>query len=538
MAGGTLYVDRLRNVTGVNLSIQSPGAAMALVAGALLTVDAVGNVAIESSGGGLTLGGDAVVQPVGIGTGGVRVITIGNINAASLTLQGGGALNIEAQVGAISIGTAAVAQPINIGTAGARAIAIGGAGATSLGLNANGAISIEAQAGTINIGALANDNAINIGTGGVRVISIGNVLATSLALEGGTALNIEAQAGAINIGTVAVGQPINIGTFGARAIAIGGAGATSLGLNANGAISIEAQAGTISIGALANDNAINIGTGGVRIISIGSATATSLNLNSGAALNIESALGTISIGAGAVGQPINIGTAGARIIAIGSADAASLALEGGLGGITLDCNTTIQARQRLTTTDGVTTGTARVVGGRAYVSPVASAPVNNGKALFTTGAYNIPAATLKTDCTIKWRAVVGVTAVADAGAATLLVEAWFGGLAGTLIAESPVMAIGGAVGNGLNGLAIIEGLLTVRNDASAGAGTMTGYMTSRFATVGAAYTADVLDVAGSAAGTYTVAVNNVDVVSFGLSAVTSDVGTTVVLQDIYIEVVG
>lgn len=66
--------------------------------------------------------------------------------------------------------------------------------------------------------------------------------------------------------------------------------------------------------------------------------------------------------------------------------------------------------QRLTTTDGVTGGTARVIGGRAYSNVADSAAVTN-----TTSAtafdqtYNIPASTLGLGSTVRIRATVRVT---------------------------------------------------------------------------------------------------------------------------------
>ena len=183
----------------------------------------------------------------------------------------------------------------------------------------------------------------------------------------------------------------------------------------------------------------------------------------------------------------------------------------------------------ITTTDGVASGTARVVGGRAFVNNAVSTTVTNVQLAYDTSLFTIPIATLKANTKLKWKAVIGCTATAGAGA-TLLVQAFFDGVAGTLIADSTTMAIGGAAGNGVNGLAIIEGELAVRADASAGAGTMSGFMTSKFATVGAAYTVDTLDVAGGAAGTYTVAVDNSAAVTFSLAGTTEAGGTTTAMQ--------
>jgi hypothetical protein len=534
MAGGTRYFDILRNVLGTVLSIEAPGANLALSTGTTAQLRGAAGVEIESSTAEIRLGFNAVAQPIDIGTAGARVITIGNALSTMVRLASSGAIALEAEAGTISIGANANDFGLNIGTGGARVITIGVlATTTGITLQGGAALNVESLNGAIGVGTGAYDFALGIGTAGIRTIAIGNVTATSLGLTSNGGITLEAQFGPISIGVNPANFGLNIGTGGARVITIGVLGATTgLTLQGGAALNVESVAGAIGIGTGLNPFAINIGTDGLRAIAIGNALATSLGLAASGAISIE-AQGAIGVGNDAVNHPIDIGIAGARAIAIGGAGATSLALDSGGGGLTLDCNTSIQARQRLLTNDGVAApSTDRVVGGRAYVSPAASAPVANAKELFSTGAYNIPAATLKTNCTLKWKAVVGVTGAL--GGATVLIEAWFGGIGVTLIADSTVMVIGAVP----NALITIEGILTVRDDASAGAGTMTGYMTSKCGLVDTAYIIDVLDVAGSVAGTYTVAVNNTGVVSFGLSALTNAGTTTVVLQDIYVEVVG
>lgn len=91
--------------------------------------------------------------------------------------------------------------------------------------------------------------------------------------------------------------------------------------------------------------------------------------------------------------------------------ATGLRVRAGSGGLVLltfdttDNAETIASTARLTTTDGVTGGTARVMGGLAYRTVANSATITNTMAetAFSTGAYTIPANTLKAGTTIRVR---------------------------------------------------------------------------------------------------------------------------------------
>ena len=126
-------------------------------------------------------------------------------------------------------------------------------------------------------------------------------------------------------------------------------------------VTIESASGDLDIGADAVTGAVNIGTGAAaRPITIGNALSASLDIESGVgamtvqgdttididagtAIGIESAGGAISVGADAVAQALNLGTgAAARVITLGNAASASLDLEGGVGGITAQCDTTME----------------------------------------------------------------------------------------------------------------------------------------------------------------------------------------------------
>lgn len=87
---------------------------------------------------------------------------------------------------------------------------------------------------------------------------------------------------------------------------------------------------------------------------------------------------------------------------------------------------------RVTTTDGVTSGTARVVGGLAYSNTAASAAITATatETLFST-QYSIPANTLKAGTLVKIR-FQGI-ATATNSSDTLAIKLYIGGLSGTLL---------------------------------------------------------------------------------------------------------
>ena len=74
--------------------------------------------------------------------------------------------------------------------------------------------------------------------------------------------------------------------------------------------------------------------------------------------------------------------------------------------VTTDSSEAVQSHQRLTTTDGVASGTARIVGGLAYVNTAASDPITGAtetETLFST-QYSLPANSLKAGTVVRVRA--------------------------------------------------------------------------------------------------------------------------------------
>jgi hypothetical protein len=269
-----------------------------------------GNVTINSSGGTINIGNNAVAQNINIGTGASeRVITIGNVTLNSqvdinarngginLTTVGSGditlnsddqllidsdtILQINSSGGVISIGNDAVDQAIQIGAAGARAISVGSASAASLTLeggvgpiliqadttidiNAGGQVNINSTGASTNVGNGANVQPVNLATGAAaKPITIGNALSASLDIEGGvgaitmqcddtldidcgSALQINSSGGIIGIGNDAIAQALDIGTgAAARVITFGNAVSTSVSSN-GGFIPKSASAAAIT----------------------------------------------------------------------------------------------------------------------------------------------------------------------------------------------------------------------------------------------------------------------------------------------------
>jgi len=161
-------------------------------------IDAGGAVTIDSSAGAITIGGDAVAQPLYLGTAGARSIQIGSAAAAvvaidagvgsfavladtTIDLDAGGALGIESSGGAITIGGDAVAQAVNLGTgAAARVITIGNAASASLDLEAGvGAWTLQGDtSGSLTAGTGLTITCANSSTWGISANAAGNLTLT------------------------------------------------------------------------------------------------------------------------------------------------------------------------------------------------------------------------------------------------------------------------------------------------------------------------------------------------------------------------
>lgn len=354
------------NPASASLALEAGVGPFTLLADTTVDIDAGTALGIESAGGAITIGGDAVAQALNLGTGAAaRIISVGNPASASMALDAG--------VGGFTL----LAD-------------------TTIDLDCAGALSLNSTAAAINIGNDADDFALNLGTAGARVIALGSATAASLALDAGIGgftlladttvdvqcagvVTIDSSGAAITIGGDADAFPLNLGTSAsARVISIGNAASASMSLDAGvggftlladttidldcaGALSLNSTGAAINVGDDADDFALNLGTAGARAITIGSATAASLALDAGVGgftlladttadlqcagvLTIDSSGAAITIGGDADAFPLNLGTsASARVISIGNAASASMALDAGVGGFTLLADTTVAA---------------------------------------------------------------------------------------------------------------------------------------------------------------------------------------------------
>jgi len=122
------------------------------------TVDSAGLTLSTTTSGALTLSSAGLLD----------------VDATSIEIDSSGAIAIESSGGAISIGADAVAQPINIGTgAAARTITMGNASSTE----------VELNAGLIDINAGANGFTIDGGAASSIAVSAGNLSLDSAAGE-------------------------------------------------------------------------------------------------------------------------------------------------------------------------------------------------------------------------------------------------------------------------------------------------------------------------------------------------------------------
>ena len=286
-------------------SITDSTATLALSSGALtlssattVDLDGSGAMQLNSSGGAISIGNDAVAQAINVGTGAAaRTITVGNATGAT-------AVNLTAGTGGVALASTGTGD-ITLDSD------------DTLLLDADGVLELNSSAGAINIGNDDVDQAINIGTQGERTVSI----------------STGAFASTVNVGNVT--------------------GATSVTINAgSGGIHIgddDSFGGTLTIGDGQGNGAIRVGDGGERDVTVGSQNGpSSLTLQGGSngivldttgVLELNSSAGAIGIGNDAVAQAINIGTgAAARTITVGNATGATaLDINLGTGGLTVDC---------------------------------------------------------------------------------------------------------------------------------------------------------------------------------------------------------
>lgn len=190
----TDHSTQVGSTNGVSATtLQGGTGALNVTGGGDVLIDGVGVLELNSSGGIIGIGNDAVAQNINLGTGGAaRTITIGNATGATSVIVNSG--TGAAQFGAnatqhstvLGTQTGASATTVQSGTAG---IIINATGAAStLDLDAVGQLQINSSASTIDIGNDAVAQNMNYGTGAAaRVLTFGNVSgATSCVIDVGT----------------------------------------------------------------------------------------------------------------------------------------------------------------------------------------------------------------------------------------------------------------------------------------------------------------------------------------------------------------
>lgn len=311
-------------------------------------IQATGAVAIDSSTGAITIGGDADAQNISIGTAGAR---------PQIAVGSAAALDLDLEAAQIDIGGGAVAHTINIGMSSTEYQTV------NIGNPAINYSYVYIKSGvygqTLISSASANGGAVTITTengsnGGVSISPDGGTIINS-----GTTTSING-GGAITIGDAAVNHNIDIGTGGTRTITIGSIYTSVDVESGSGDITLTATGGSVYIvgdtsshfqvlpAADANDLTLYVGSGGgpqfnssILLTSKGTG-ADAIGINAigsvSGGVEINAVAGAISIGNNANAQPINVGTgAAARTITVGNATGATaLDFNAGSGGVTVD----------------------------------------------------------------------------------------------------------------------------------------------------------------------------------------------------------
>lgn len=291
-----------------------------------LDIDATGVLQINSSGGVISIGNDAVAQNIDIGNGAVAsTISIGSVAADKTIDIGFGLANMGIRIG-VANGTSSVA--IESGTGGVSVNSVGG----SVSLTGSTGAIIDSAAGTIGVGSQNSDNPVNIGTLATagRTVTIGNGTGT-------TSVIVDVGTGALNLGTTATVHTSTLGsvTGASSTVVRSGTGALNV-TSTNGALTINSGTGILSISNDAANTTVNIATGAaVKTLTLGSTNTTSSTIfqagsggfaftSGNGPITINSGTGTIGISTDAAATTVNIATgAGVKTATFGSTNTTS-----------------------------------------------------------------------------------------------------------------------------------------------------------------------------------------------------------------------
>lgn len=165
----------------------------------------------------------------------------------------------------------------------------------------------------------------------------------------------------------------------------------------------------------------------------------------------------------------------------------------------------------------------RRVGGTTTRSVGPSAPIAGAEALLAGGADSAAAVSIHAGGSVRIRGLISVTAISGgANTAEVILRVGAVGLAGTLCFDTGARVVA------VNDLIEFDAELMCRTTGAPG--TLTGRMVYRVGAVDGATTLWSHDIAGSAAGTATVAFDTVAGGDFTLSGVTDAAGTTIRLE--------
>lgn len=241
------------------------------------------NIGTGAASHAITIGNAVANTAVVINSGGSGDITI--VSDDTLLLDADGILQLNSTAGAIDIGNDVVAQPINIGVGGSRVITIGSttsntsvavtSGGTggilidsddTLLLDSDGILQLNSSGGTIDVGNDGINQNINIGTGGVRTIQIGQATSTEVQVDAIT-IDLNAVAGGAHIDATATS---NITTTGAS---------SDIDISAGRTVDIDAVTSvTIDATSAGGSVTIQTGTGAVNITNSDASTSGLLRL--------------------------------------------------------------------------------------------------------------------------------------------------------------------------------------------------------------------------------------------------------------------
>lgn len=368
--------------------------------------------------------------------------------------------------GAVTVRSGTTSQTTAAATGGASGAAIFASGSTDVTFagatgGASGTLTVQSGNTDIGGGVVATGGATGtvtvksgdaLSTSGTSGVSGNLTLSTGTSADAGTGtLTIEsgaAQGAAGNTGnlTVRSGNAAGATLSGNVAVSTG----TAAGVGTTGTISFTTgnPGGDGTTGPITATTGTTTGAAGTGLISLttgGSGTGTTGNVNiitgnspagAGISGNIRLVTGTAGTTRGRVlveAPILDLVTQATNLDLIDN-NAAGLTVRAGAGGLAILTVVTTNAAEafnyaaRVTTTDGVAAGTARIVGGRAFASVADSAELAQaaaGYVAFDT-TYSIPADTLKAGSVLRIVATVRVTTVLNA-AATAQVQLQIGG---------------------------------------------------------------------------------------------------------------